>query len=217
MGTGDDHETRPNDDMVVVHIGDKTTVGARTTAESEEKMPADDTQGDHSTVSTEWSRDKGVSSVHPSPNLEAETDPTSIPSDIFDDLDLYRKRTELPSQIDQTPYEPDLVRPQNTESPFNSIEAVHGLDSDRSEKSGSITGDSDSREGVPIAVNPGKVKAIGYHFGESSTATPASRFHDPTDSWEAQHINNKLQQVHGNSVKPTVPQSWPNLLCRCHG
>lgn len=154
-----------------------------TTVDGDDEIPADDTQGDHSTVSTECSHDdKKVFSSPPSPLLGTATDPTSIPSGTLDDLDLERKCTL---------------------SPLNSNKAVHGSDSvhsDLSISSSSSTGCSDSsREGVPpITVNAGKAKDIGGHFGESSmNDASTSRFHDPTNSWEARHIRDKIRQANG--------------------
>ena len=172
---------RPYNFADVVHTKEEDTIMEGSTMEGEEEILADDTQGDSSTVSTEGSHEKRVFSAHRSSILGAETDPTSIPSGFFDDLDLDRKDRE-------------------------SLEAVHGSDSVHSEQSESSTGYSDSREDVPVAVNPGKVEAIGDHFGGSGTDTPAARFHDPENSWEAQHINDRIKQANGNPVEPTVPQ-----------
>lgn len=151
----------------VVHTEEEDTVGEGSTMEGGEEILADDTQNDNSTLSTEGSHVKRVFGVDHSSTLEADTDPTSIPSGFFDDLDLDRKGRE-------------------------SLEAVHGSDSVHSEESITSTAYSDSREDVPVAV---KVKAIGDHFGGSGTDTPAARFHDPENSWEAQHINDKIKQA----------------------
>lgn len=187
----------PNHDASVFRMGEEATGEEWTTVDGEDEILVDGTQGDHSTVSTECSHDKGVFSSHPSPLLGAETDPTSLPSGTLEDLDLERKCTV---------------------SRLSSNEAVHGSDSVHSEQSDpSSTGYSDSKEGVPIAVNPGKAKDIGVHFGESSMNTSTSRFHDPTNSWEAQHISKKIRQAYGKSAKPTVSQSWSDLLCRYPG
>ena len=186
MGSGDAHMgLPPNHDAIVFRTGKEATGEEwTTTVDGEDRILSDDAQGDHSTVSTECSHDKKVFSSPPSPLLGAGTDPTSIPSGMLDDLDLERKCTV---------------------SPLNSIEAVYGSDSVHSEQSDpSSTGYSDSKEGVPVAVNPGKAKDIGVHFGESSMNTSTSRFHDPTNSWEAQHINDKIRQAFGESAKPTV-------------
>ena len=192
MGSGAAHmEARPSHAAGVFRMRDEATTEAWATMDREDEILADDSQGDHSTVSTEQSHDKKVFSSHPSPVFEAKTDPTSIPSGVIEDLHLERKCTE---------------------SPLNSIEAVHLSDSVHSEQSDPSTGYSDSRESVPVAVNPGKVKAIGYHFGDYGTNTSTSRFHDPTNSWEAQHINDKIKQANGNSIKPTVSQSCPDLF-----
>lgn len=171
-------EARPNSDTGIVRTGDEATVEEETTLIGEEEILADDTQGDRSTITTEWSHDKKVFSPQASPILEAETDPTSIPSGFLEDLDLERKCTE---------------------SPLDSIEAVQGSDSVHSAQSDPSTGDNNSREGGPIAVNAGKVEAIGDHFGESSTETSPPRFHDPKNSWEAQQINRRIMQAFGTS------------------
>ena len=184
--------TGPNNDtdLFVIHAGDETTVQEWMPGQGE--MLADDAQGDYSTVSTDLSRDRRVFSTPPSPLRGAETDPTSMPSGVLDDLDLGRKCTE---------------------SPLESIEAVHGSDSVHSEQYDSSTGSSESRERVSVAVNAGKVTAVGDHFGESSTEASTQRFHDPNNSWEAQRINDKIVQTTGNSIRPAVSQSWSNLLC----
>ena len=187
MGSDNAHmEARPNSDTGVVRTGDEATLEEETTLVGEEEILADDTQGDRSTVTTEWSHDKKVFSPQASPILEAETDPTSIPSGISEDLDLERKCTE---------------------SPLNSIEAVQGSDSVHSAQSDPSTEDSNSRESGPIAVNAGKVEAIGDHFAESSTETSPPRFHDPKNSWEAQHIKRRIMQAFGTSVQHTLSQS----------
>ena len=173
--------TQPNNDTILVNIHTRDKTSMEEWMPGQEEILADDTQGDHSTVSTNWSRGKRVFSTQPSPLLEAETDPTSMPSGGLEDLDLERKCTE---------------------SPFNSIEAVYGSDSVYSEQCDSSAGSTDSREGVSIAVNAGKVKAVGDHFGESSTEASTQRFHDPNNSWEAKHINDKIVQLNGESVKP---------------
>ena len=181
MGSGGVHPvTPPSDDAGVVRTEDEVTMEEGATVEGEEEMQADDTQGDHSTVSTESSHDKSVFSPHQSPILEAATDPTSMPSGILDDLELDRKCTD---------------------SPLDSVEAIYGSDSVHSTQSDPSTEDSDSREGSQIAVNPRKVEAIGGHFGESSTTASTSRFHDPKNSWEAHHINNKIKHMNSNSVQ----------------
>ena len=168
-------EARPNSDTGIVRTRDEATVEEETTLEGEEEILADDTQGDRSTITTEWSHDKKVFSPQASPILEGETDPTS---GFLEDLDLERKCTE---------------------SPLDSIEAVQGSDSVHSAQSDPSTGDNDSREGRPIAVNAGKVEAIGDHFGESSTETSPPRFHDPKNIWEAQQINRRIMQAFGTS------------------
>ena len=184
MGCSDAHrDTRPYNDTSPVNINTTDENTVEEWMPGQEETPADDTQGDHSTVSTDWSRDKRAFSTFPSPLLEAETDPTSMPSGVLDDLDLERKCTK---------------------SPLDSIEAVHGSDSVHSEQCDSSTADTDSREGVPIAVNAGKVKAVGDHFGESITKVSTQRFHDPNNSWEAKHIKDKIEQTNGNSVYLTV-------------
>lgn len=184
MESGDAHMgLPPNYDAGVFRTRVEATEEEWTTVDGEDEILAEDAQGDHSTVSTECSHDKKVFSSPPSPLLGAVTDPTSIPSGMLEDLDLERKCTE---------------------SPLKSMEPVYGSDSVHSEQSDPSTEYSDSKEGVPIAVNPGKAKDIGVHFGESSMNTSTSRFHDPTNSWEAQHINNKIRQAYGKSAKPTV-------------
>ena len=179
-------EARPNSDTGVVRTRDEATLEEETTLEGEEESLADDTQGDRSTVSTEWSHNKKVFSPQASPILEAETDPTSIPSGLLEDLVLERKCTE---------------------SPLNSMEAVQESDSVHSAQSDPSTGDDSSRDGGPIAVNAEIVTAIGDHFGDSTAETPPPRFHDPKTSWEAQHITKKIRRVNGNSLEPTVSQS----------
>lgn len=204
MGFSDAHwTTRPNGDAGDIRTADNSprigpTVEERAPVGGEEEMVGDEIQGDHSTVFTEWSHNKRGSSTHPSSFLGAETDPTSIPSGMLDDLELDRKCTESPAQTDDAMYGSDPALRQYTESPLQSIDSVH---SGQSKSSG---GHSDSREEVPVAVNPGKVKAIGDHFGESSAETSAPRFHDPKNNWEAEHIKNKIQQVHGNPTKFTL-------------
>ena len=205
MGVSDARWTTPPID----HAGDVRTadnsprigptVEERAPVGGEEEMMADEIQGDHSTVFTESSHNKRGSSTHPSSFLEVETDPTSIPSGMLDDLDLDldRKCTESPA-TDDAMYGSDPALRQYTDSPLYSIDSV------QSRQSNSSTGHSDSREEVPVAVNLGRVKAIGDHFGESSAETSAPRFHDPKNSWEAEHIKNKVQQVHGNPNTFTV-------------
>ena len=185
-------ETRPHDEAVVIPFGDNAIVADRRTIEGEEETSADDTQGDHSTVSTGWYHDGEVSCYRrANPLLETETNPTSLPSGIPDELDLERKCTG---------------------SPLNSMEAAHGSDSAISEASDSPTGASDLSQHVPTTVNPGKVEAIGGHFDECSTEASPPRFHDPNNSWEAIHINNKIKQANGNPAKSTVSQTWPDLF-----
>ena len=188
-----DWETRPNNGTGVVTDGDDATAEDGTTVDGQEDILADDVQGDHSTGSTEGSRDKEVFHLHASPFLEAETDPTSIPSGHLDDLDDERKCADSPSI---------------------SLEVVFESDSIHSEESAPSIGDRDSRENITTAVNPGKVKGIGDHFGESSAEISVPRFHDPKDSWEAQHINERVKLAKSNLVKPTALSSWPNCLCR---
>ena len=189
MGSGDAHmEARPNNDAGVVRIRDEPTGEELNTMEGEEEIVADDSRGDHSTVSTEASHDRRTFSSHPSPTLEAETDPTSIPSGILDDLELERK---------------------DTESPLNSNVAVHGSDSYPSTQSDSSTADGSSIEGLPIEVTVG---ASGEHFGEPSTETNPPRFHDPENIWEAQGITDRINNINGNPSKSIVLQSWPDLL-----
>ena len=186
LGSGDTHiEVRPENDAGVVYIRGQPAGEELNTVEGEEEILADDIRGDHSTVSTEASHDRRTFGSHPSPILEAETDPTSVPSGILDDLEFERK---------------------DTESPLNSIDAVYGSDSCHSAQSDSSTTDSSSREGLPIGVNAGKVKAVGEHFGESSTETRTSRFHDPENSWEARRINARIKNINGNPSKPIISQ-----------
>ena len=193
MGSGDTHiEARPDNDAGVVRMRDEPTGEVLNTVEGEEEISTDDTRGDHSTVSTEASHDRRTFSSYPSPVLEAETDLTSIPSGILDDLEIERK---------------------DTESPLNSIDAVYGSDSCHSAQSDSSTADGSSREGLPIGVNPIKVKAVGGHFGESNTETIPPRFHDPENSWEAHRIKDRIKNMNGNPSKPIISQSWPDLLC----
>ena len=194
MGSGDTHiEARPDNDAGLIRTKDETTGEELNTVEREEEILADDTRGDHSTVSTEVSHDGRTFSSRPSPILEAQTDPTSIPSGILDDLELERK---------------------DTESPLHSIDAVYGSDSCHSAQSDSSTADSSSREGLPIEV---KVKAVGDHFGESSSETRTSRFHDPQNSSEARRINARIKNMNGNPSKPIISQNWPNLMCSQDG
>lgn len=196
MESSDFHgRIHPDDDAGEVRTVENSlrtgpTMEERALVEGEEEMVAEDTQGDHSTMFTEWSHNKRGSSTHPSSLLESETDPTSIPSGMLDDLELDRKCTESPAQTDEVMYGSDPALRQYTESPLHTIDSVHSGQSDSS------TGHRDSKEGPPVTVNPGKVKAIGGHFGESSTETSAPRFHDPRNNWEAEHIKNKIQQVH---------------------
>ena len=191
-GSGDTYiEARPENDAGVVWIRDEPTGEALNTVEGEEEILADDIRGDHSTVSTEASHDRRTFSSHPSTILEAETDPTSIPSGILDDLKLGRK---------------------DTESPLNSIDADYGSDSCHSAQYDSSTADGSSREGLPIGVNPSKVKAVGEHFGESSTGINPPRFHDPENIFEAHRIKDRIKDMNGNPPKPIVSQSWPDLL-----
>ena len=193
MGSGDTHlEARPDNDASVIRIRDEPTGEKSNTMEGEEEILRDDTRGDHSTVSTEVSHDRRALSSRPSPILEAETNPTSIPSGILDDLELERK---------------------DTESPLNSIEAVYGSDSCHSAQSDSSTAGSSSKEGPVIGVNLSKVKAVGEHFGESSTETNRPRFHDPVNSWEANRIKDRINNMNGNHFNPILSQSWPDLLC----
>ena len=192
MGSGDtNREARSDNDAGVVRIRDEPTGEELSTVEGKEDISADGIRSDHSTVSTEASHGKSTFSSHPSPILEAETDPTSIPSGILDDLDLERK---------------------DTESPLNSIDAVYGSDSCHSAQSDSSAADCSSREGLPVGVNPSKVEAVGGHFGESSTETNPPRFHDPENSEEANRIKDRIINMHGNPSKPIVSQSWPDLL-----
>lgn len=192
MGSGDAHnEARSDNDAGVVRIRDEPSREELSTVEGKEEILADDTRGDHSTVSTELSHDRRTFSSHPSPILEAETDPTSIPSGILDDLELERK---------------------DTDSPLNSVDAVYGSDSCHSAQSDSSAADSSSREALPVAVNLSKVKAVGGHFGESSTETNTPGFHDPENSEEANRIKDRIIDMHGKPSEPIVSQSWPDLL-----
>ena len=179
---------RPDNDAGVVRIGDEPTGKELNTVEGKEDILADDTQGDRSTVSTEASHDRRTFSSHPSPILEAETDPTSIPSGILDDFVLERK---------------------DTESPLNSMDAVHGSDSCLSAQSDSSTVDSSLRGSLLVGVN---LEAVGKQFGESSTETNRPRFHDPENIWEARSITHRINSMNGNPHKPVVSQSWPDLL-----
>ena len=179
---------RPENEVGVVRVKPEATGELWTIMKEEEEKLGDNTQGDHSTVSTEWSHDKKVFSSRPSPILEADTqtDPTSISledSGFLKDLNLDRK---------------------DTESPLNSIDAVHGSDSWHSSQSDSSTGESDSKGSLPTAVNPGKVKDVGRHFHDSSPEASTPRFHDPENSWEALQINDRIQNMHGNPAKHTV-------------
>ena len=199
MGAGDaPKEALYNDEVGVVRIKDEATGEDWTTVEGEDETLADNTEADHSTVSTECSQYKRPFSSQLSSIPEAETDPTSIPSGILDDLELERKCTE---------------------SPLNSTDAVHGSDSYHSAQSDLSAADSDSREGVSTAVNPVEIKAIGDHFRESGASKPSTpRFHDPKNSLEALHINDKIKTMHGKPASGLiVSQAWPNLLCRYYG
>ena len=192
MGSSDTRiEAHPHNDASVVRIGDEPTGEEFNTMEGKEEILADDTPGDHSTLSTEASHDRRTFSSYPSPILGAETDPTSMPSGILDDLELERK---------------------DTESPLNSIDAVYGSDSCHSAQSDSSAADSGSREGPPAGVNLSKVKAFGDHFGESSTEPNPPRFHDPENSWEARRIKDRINNMNGNPSISIVSHSWPDLL-----
>ena len=184
------------------------------TKEWEEEMVAEDAQGDHSTVSTELSHNNLGSSIHPSSLLEDETDPTSIPSGILDDLELDRKYTESPSGTDEAIYGSYPTLRQYQVSPLYSSEDAYGSDSVHS---GHSTGSSDSKMDVPIAVNAGKVEAIGDHFSDSGFEALGRRFHDPKNSWEAELINKRINQTNGNSTRPKVSQSWTYLVCSYNG
>ena len=184
MGGSDaPRDTLPYNDTGSVDIYTRDENAVEEWMPGQEEILADDTRGDHSTVSTDWSRDKRAISTFPSPLLEAETDPTSMPSGALDDFDLERK---------------------STKSPLDSIEAVYGSDSVHSEQSDPSTADTNSRQGVSIAVNAGKVKAVGDHLSESITKVSTQRFHDPDNSWEAKLIKDKIEQTNGNSVYLTV-------------
>ena len=175
MGSGDTYrEARPDNDAGVVRTRDEPTGEELNTVEGKEEILTDDTRGDHSTVSTEASHDRGSFSSHPSPILEAVTDPTSMPSGNLDDLELERK---------------------DTESPLNSNHAVCGSDFCHSAQSDSSTADSSSRESLSAGVN---LSNFGGQFGESSTEPDPPRFHDPENSSEARRIKARIQNMNGN-------------------
>ena len=183
---------------------------AWTTVEWKEELVVEEARGDRSTISTDGSHNMGGSSNHPSSFLGTETDPTS---GILDDMDFDLDLDRIHSESDKAMCGSD---PALRDLSLHSTEAVYGFDSVRSGQSESSTKYSNSREDIPIAVNPGKLSAIGDHF-ESDTETSAQRFHDPENPWEAQRIKDKIEQVNGNPIDCTISPYRTDLHCSYYG
>lgn len=125
------------------------------------------------TVSSESKQTGKSSNTHGSSCiLEAETDPTSLPSEMFD--------------------EPDR---KDTESPVDSNMAVYGSDSVHSASSEYSTERSDSKRRTPAAVDLDKVEAMGGQFEEPYDGGEAASFHNPENDIEAEFIKDKVKKA----------------------
>lgn len=171
MAFGSAHgKARPNNDTGIVSTQDKTTMEEWVTAERRKVMVAGDRHVKSSTattVSTESKQTGSSSNAHTSSDiLEEETDPTSSPSEMFD--------------------EPDR---KYTESPIDSDRAVYGSNSVHSDSSDSSTEHSDSKKNMTTAAD---LEKVGGQFDESCTGREAASFHNPANDVEAKYINDKV-------------------------
>ncbi len=185
LSSNDHWKAGPNHDAGAGLLGDKTTMKERTTVDGRIDIVVEDGQVNSSTATTVSSESKQTgnsSNVHTSSCVaEEETDPTSSPSEIFD--------------------EPDR---KCTESPIDSDRAVYGSNSVHSESSESSTEQYDSKKITTASVDPDKVEAIGGQFDESCDGREAVSFHNPVNDIEAQHINDKVKRTNSELYTITV-------------
>ena len=182
MGSSNAHwKTRSNNDTGVISTKDKTTMKKRITVEGNKDMMGEDRLMDSSTATTVSSESKQTGNSTSSCILEAETDPTSSPSEILN--------------------EPDR---KCTESPIDSDKAVYGSDSIHSKSSESSTEYNDFKTNKIAAVDLDKVEAMGGQFDESSVKREAVSFHNPVNDMEAQFINDKVKKANSEPCKLTV-------------
>ena len=177
-------ETRPNDHATVVPTGDKIPKEELTTVEGTKHMLAQDrraTSSTSTTVSSESKQTGKSSNIHTSSCiLEAETNPTSSPSEVLD--------------------EPDR---KSTESPVDSDVAVYGSNSVHSASSESPTERSDSKRTTTTAVDL-EVKAMGGQFEGPCSGGEAASFHNPANDIEAEFIKDKVQKANSEPSKLTL-------------
>ena len=185
LSSNDHWKAGPNHDAGAGPTGKKTTTKEQTTGDGIIDIVVEDGQLNSSTATTVSSESKQTghsSNVHSSSCVaEEETDPTSSPSEMFD--------------------EPDR---KCTESPIDSNRAVYGSNSVHSESSESSTEQNDSKRITTASVDPDKVEAIGGQFDESCDGREAVSFHNPVNDIEAQHINDKVKRTNSELYKITV-------------
>lgn len=180
MGSSSPHwEARPKNDADINPIKDKTTVEEGATVAMEKTVVAGDRHKNSSTVttmSTESKQTGSASNVPTSSNaLEEETDPTSSPSEMLDELDR-----------------------KHTESPIDSDRAVYGSNSVHSTSSESSTDHSDSKKNMTTAAD---LEKVGGQFDESCTGRAAASFHNPVNDVEAKYINDKIVKANSGHFK----------------
>lgn len=191
-------KTRTSNDAGVVPTGCKTTEEEWTTVEGGKDMVAEDRQVKSSiatTVSSESKQTGSSSNPYTSSHiLEEETDPTSSPSEMWD--------------------EPDR---KCTESPIDSDRAVRGSNSLHSESSESSTEHNDSRKNSAAAIDLDKVEAMGGQFDGLGTGREAASFHNPVNDVEARYINDKVIKANSEPFKFTVLSLVTDDLGSYHG